>query len=136
MKKTLILIGLFISSFLTLGAWTANPETIFRYNMGMTLPHGYEEIELRGDLAYNVGPNAIEAGVSDEAVYIQFNQSFGSVSISLYDSANNCVYGSTVNTTVQSIVIFPINNLSDGVYILEINNASGSSEGGFDHTNN
>ncbi len=113
-----------------------NPKETSIFNEVTTLPEGFETIILNGDLVYNIGPNAIEAGVNATEVYIQFNQSFGSVSISLYNGSNTLVYHATVNTDVQPIVIIPLNGADEGSYFLEIDSVSGSSEGGFDHTNN
>ena len=100
------------------------------------IPPTYEIIILRGDLMNNIAPNAIEAGANNEEVYIQFNQSFGNVSIMLYDSANNLIYQSIVNTNVQSIVIIPINSSVEGTFYLELNDATGGAEGDFEHNNN
>ena len=44
--------------------------------MEINIPIGYDEIDLHGELAFNVGPNAIVAGASDDAVYIGFNLDF------------------------------------------------------------
>ena len=51
-----------------------------------------EKIILQGSLLTGTGPNAIEAYVTDDNVYIQFNQNFGNVSISLYDALSNLIY--------------------------------------------
>lgn len=83
----------------------------------------------------NIGLNAIEAGASDTEVYIQFNQSFGNVSISIYDALSNLIYHSNVNTAVQSIFIIPINSTVEGTFILELNSINGDADGGFEHNN-
>jgi hypothetical protein len=86
-----------------------------------------------GDLMFAVGPNAIEAGASDDAIYIGFNQSFGNVNISIYNSMGIAVYRTIVNTDVQQVVIIPFANVASGSYIVELNNANGYAEGDFDH---
>ena len=98
------------------------------------MPEGYEVIELHGDLATNVGPNAIIAGASDNAVYIGFNQDFGNVNISIYNNdMGGLVYSTVVNTAVQPVVIIPFQNEANGTYTLELSNAIGYAEGEFDH---
>ena len=69
-----------------------NLETPPNYIIGEYVPHGWEEIELRGDLATSVGPNAIEAGANDDAIYIHFNQNLGNVSIKICNTTGVFVY--------------------------------------------
>lgn len=97
------------------------------------IPHGYERIELKGDIFFGVGPNAIEAGASDDAVYIQFNQSFGNVDISIYSSSGALAYNTVVNTNVQTVVIIPFTAANTGSYTVFLENATGYAEGDFDH---
>ncbi|MBR4468691.1 MAG: DUF3244 domain-containing protein [Bacteroidales bacterium] len=96
-------------------------------------PQGFEKVDLHGDLLNNVGPNAIVAGASDDAVYIGFNQDFGNVSISIYNGMGGLVYSTVVNTTVQSVIIIPFTNAASGVYTVELNSADGSADGDFNH---
>ena len=70
-------------------------------------PAGYEKIILLGDLMLNSGPNSIVAGVSDNAIYIGFNQNLGNMNISVYNGMGNLVYSTVINTAVQSVVIIP-----------------------------
>lgn len=135
-KTTIVLASLCAISFCTCEVCAMIPQREPMNHEITTLPYGYEKILLQGELMLNIGPNAIEAGVNATEVYIQFNQSFGSVSISLYNGSNTLVYHATVNTDVQPIVIIPLNGADEGSYFLEIDSVSGSSEGGFDHTNN
>lgn len=131
-KKVLLFVGLFAIGLCTIGAQAVvNPE--FHYNImeSIALPYGYEEIELRGDLATFVGPNAIEAGASDDAVYIGFNRSFGNVSISIYNSMGSVVYNTVVNTDVQQVVIIPFTAAS-GSYTVELSNTHGYADGDFE----
>ena len=110
------------------------PNDVLVQSESLDTPPG-EKIILLGELLLGTNPNAIEASVTDDAVYVQFNQSFGSVSISLYNSTNELIYGNIVNTDVQQLVIIPITNIATDYYTLELNNALGGAEGGFDHTN-
>lgn len=97
------------------------------------MPHEYNKIELHGELATLVGPNAIEAGASDDAVYIGFNQSFGNVCISIYNAMGIVVYRTIVNTDVQQVVIIPFANVASGSYTVELSNADGYADGDFEH---
>lgn len=98
------------------------------YKEEMVLPDGLDRIDLYGDLMRGLSPDAIEAGVGNDAVYIQFNQDFGHVIVSLYNDNGGLVYNSVINTSVQQLVIIPINN-NNTSYYLELNNASGYAEG-------
>ena len=96
-------------------------------------PQGFEKIDLLGDLLYNVGPNAVVAGANDNAVYIHFNQSFGNVSISIYNGAGLVVYSTVVNTSVQQTYIIPIFSGTGGPYTIVLDSANGYAEGDFEH---
>lgn len=130
--------ALFLASFCVIGlcAWEAqasSPEAtpiIYRLN---NLPHGYDHIILQGELLLGIGPNAIEAGASDDAVYIQFNQSFGNVSITIYNENNLVVYSTVLNTAVQQTIIIPITAANSGIYTVLVENATGYVEGEFDY---
>ena len=131
-KKVLLFVGLFATGLCTMGAHSVvNPESNYSIKESKALPYGFEEIILRGDLATFVGPNAIEAGASDDAVYIGFNQSFGNVSISIYNSMGSVVYNTVVNTDVQQVVIIPFTAAS-GSYTVELSNARGYADGDFE----
>jgi hypothetical protein len=99
-------------------------------------PQGYEKINLQGTLMLGVGPNAVVAGANDEAVYIGFNQDFGLVNISIYNSMGGLVYSAVVNTSVQQVVIIPITFATSGTYTVELSNAFGYADGDFEHLNN
>lgn len=95
-------------------------------------PHGYDKINLQGTLMFGIDPNAIVAGVSDNAVYIGFNQRFGNVNISIYNSMGILVHSTVVNTDMQSVVIIPFIGVASGTYTVEINSANGSADGDFE----
>ncbi len=99
-------------------------------------PQGYEKIHLHGTLMLGIGPNAVVAGANDEAVYIGFNQDFGLVNISIYNSLGGLAYSAVVNTSVQQVVIIPITFATSGTYTVELSNAFGYAEGDFGHLNN
>lgn len=111
-----------------------NLETVpvFCNNMD-NLPPGYTKIDIHGKLNYNAGPNGIEAGASDHAVYIHFNENYGNVSISIYNAAGNLVYQSILDTAVQTTIIIPISNTANGNFTLLLDNATGSADGDFEH---
>jgi hypothetical protein len=137
-KKVLLLAGFCAVGLCT---WEAQGKTIekapFYFNNGnKNMPNEFELINLMGDLLFGVSPNAIEAGANDEAVYIGFNQDFGLVNISIYNSMGGLVYSAVVNTSVQQVVIIPITFATSGTYTVELSNAFGYAEGDFGHLNN
>lgn len=87
-KTTLFLTVLGAFSIITWNAPAVNPETTPSFNEEQAIPHEYEDIVLHGSLATSVGPNAIEAGASKNAVYIQFNQSLGNVKCATYSASH------------------------------------------------
>lgn len=132
-KKVLFFIGLCALGFCTWQVQAVNSISSPINNLEIAdPPTGYEKIELLGTLMLNVGPNAIVAGASDNAVYIGFNQSFGNVNISIYNGMGGLVYNTVVNTDVQQVVIIPFTNVN-GSYIVELCNANGYVNGYFDH---
>lgn len=133
--KTFILIGLCL-----LGPWAGdipanNPKTTNFIQINNDVPHGYEEIELRGSLVLNPGLNPIEAGVNDNSIYIQFNKNFGNVTVNVYNPNGLTVYSSVVNTAVQQLLVIPITGLVDGVYTVVLENATGYADGEFEKNN-
>ena len=96
------------------------------------IPTTAEAIELLGKLNYNAGPDDIEAGVTDNAVYICFNQDFGTVNITIYNGAGLVVYSTVVDTSVQQVVIIPITTAASGTYTVVLDNANGYAEGDFE----
>lgn len=131
MRRKTIILGLCFLGLLILQAQAASPKTAFVYDSIKGIPHGYEEIELRGLLATMVGPNAIEAGANDNDIYIGFNESFGNVNISIYNAMGGLVYSTVVNTDMQQTIIIPFANVLSGSYTVEVSNANGSVEGDF-----
>lgn len=132
-NKLFLIVGLCAISFGVCKVQAENLKTSPISFVEVNIPVGYNEIDLHGELMLNIGPNAIEAGASDEAVYIGFNQDFGNVKISIYNGMNILVYSTVVNTGVQSEIIIPFQNAASGTYIVEVNNANGYAEGEFDH---
>ena len=117
-KNVLILASLCILGLFTwqVQASTNSVRTSIINNINKdNVPHGYDEIVLQGTLMFGINPNSIEAGASDDAFYIGFNQIFGNV----------------VNTDVQQVVIIPITSAASGSYTVELNNASGYADGEF-----
>jgi hypothetical protein len=96
------------------------------------IPSEAEKIKLQGKLNYNVGPDDIEAGATETAVYIYFNQSYGNVNISLYNAEGNLCYSSVVNTGAQQMVVIPIIGNGNGTYTVVLDNANGFAEGDFE----
>ena len=135
-KNVLILVGLCILGLFSWQIQAANVENICSINnrdMEDNVPHGYDVIVLHGTLMFGINPNSIVAGANDDAVYIGFNQDFGLVNISIYNSMGGLVYSAVVNTSVQQVVIIPITFATSGTYTVELSNAFGYADGDFEH---
>lgn len=133
-KKVLILTGLCAIGLCTWKAQATNPQQVL-INMDMEdnhIPSGAEQIKLKGKLDFNAGPDDIEAGATDNTVYLYFNQNFGNVSISLYNAMGNLIYNSVVDTSMQQLVIIPITSTISGNYTVVLDNANGYAEGDFE----
>jgi hypothetical protein len=133
-NRLLFLVSLFALSLCTWEVHALNTVSLSTPSQKSDIeepPPGYEKINLLGDLLYNIGPNAIVAGASDDAVYIAFNQSFGNVNISIYNGMGGIVYNTVVNTDVQQVVIIPFTSAANGSYTVELNNANGYADGDF-----
>lgn len=130
-KKTLLLAGLCAISLCSWNAQAISPKNVLYINEASNIPYGAEEIILNGKLDYNAGPDDIKAGATDDAIYVQFNQSFGNVSISIYNGMGGLVYNTVVNTDVQQTVIIPFASAASGTYTVELNNANGYADGEF-----
>ena len=134
-KKAVLLVGL---CTIGLCSWEMQAVNINAKSLPINMreiadpPQGFEKIDLLGDLLLNVGPNAIVAGASDDAVYIGFNQSFGNVNISIYNGMGGLVYNSVVNTDVQQVYIIPFTTAASDTFTVELSNANGYAEGDFD----
>lgn len=135
MKRKIIILILSIIISCGYAAHSTSPNKVLVQCETLDIPPG-QSICLLGNLMFGINPNAIEACVTDDAVYIQFNQNFGNVSILLYNSIGGLVYSDTVNTDVQQLVIIPIGNVESGTYTLVLDNINGSAEGDFEHNNN
>ena len=133
-KKTLLLAGLCALSLCTCEVQATNSNLVSINIIGDydNVPTGYEIINLHGDFDTNIGPNAVIAGANENSVYIHFNQSFGNVSISIYNASGNLVYNSVVDTSVQQTVIIPFSNMVSGTYTVVLDNANGYAEGDFE----
>ena len=131
-SKNIILLGLCIIGLCAWEAQATNLNNISIINVEDNVPTGYETINLQGTLMMGTNPNAITAGYSRNAVYVHFNQSFGNVSVALYNEDGVLVYSTVVNTNVQQTLIIPIaNNNGNGGYYLTLDNANGYAEGDF-----
>lgn len=133
-KKAIILIGLCVLGLCIVEAQATNRVSLPIIERTITdPPQGFEKVNLHGDLLNNVGPNAIVAGASDDAIYIGFNEDLGNVNISIYNGTGNLVYSTVVNTSVQPVVLIPFQNFTSGTYTVELSNAFGYADGDFEH---
>lgn len=133
MKKHILLcFVLGIVCFSTADSQTtlSEPESVLTQYGNM--PNEFDNIELMGSLMLGVGPNAIEAGASDDAVYIGFNQSFGNVNIAIYNSNGQQVYSTVVDTSIQQVVIIPFTTAAADTYTVELSHADDYAEGDFE----
>lgn len=133
MKKNIPLLLIMSALFLKVPVFAVYPMAAPVSAETSNMPNEFEKIILLGDLMTNHGPDAIEAGASDNAVYIGFSQSFGNVSITIYNASGLVVYSTVVNTAVQQTVVIPITAANSGIYTVVLNNATGYAEGDFEH---
>ena len=80
----------------------------------------------------SVGPNAIEGGTNDNSVYIYFGQSFGNVSIAIFNSNGQQVYSTMVDTSIQQVVVIPFTTAAADTYTVELSHADDYAEGDFE----
>ena len=133
-KKVFIFTGL---CALSLCCWEAQAFSPKQTHSKMYLddnhiPTEAEKIVLRGRLDYNAGPDDIEAGATENAVYIYFGHNYGNVSISIFNAMGNRVYYTVMDTSVQQTVIIPFGNVASGNYTVTLDNADGYAEGDFE----
>jgi len=119
--KTTLFVAFCTLSLCVSTAKAVTVETSPSFTTTTDLPGIVEKIELRGELMYSVGPNAINAGASKDAIYIEFKQN------------GQQIYGTTVNTSVQQMVIIPISNATNNGYSVMLSNANGCAEGDVRH---
>ena len=135
-KKILLFVGFCVLNLCIWEAQAVNTNSL-PINMDViTDPpygYGYEEIDLQGSLMFGIGPNAINAGANKDAVYIQFNQNFGNIDISIYNENNQQIYNCNVDTSIQQIVIIPLTNTTSSQLTVVLSNTSGYAEGDFRH---
>lgn len=127
--KNTLLIAFCALSLCVSTAKAVTIEAAPSFTTSIDLPGILEKIDLQGDLMYSVGPNAINAGASKDAIYIEFKQSCGNVDIFIYNENGQQIYGTTVNTSVQQMVIIPISNTTNNGYSIMLSNANGCAEG-------
>ena len=125
MNKKILLLVLTIFFFVTAIGSVISIETL-------TDPPHETKLELFGDLAYNAGPNSIEAYFNSNMVVVIFHQDFGYVDVILVGEESGTVYNQCINTSVQTTVYIPITGVPEGRYTLILNNSFGYSEGEFE----
>ena len=134
-KKTLILASLCGLCLCLCEVQAANSQPV-HINMDKHdkhIPSEAEQILLKGKLDFNAGPDDIEAGATQNAVYLYFNQNHGNVSISLHNPSGLLVYNCVVDTSMQQLVVIPITSPVSGTYAVVLDNANGLVEGDFEH---
>lgn len=130
--KTFFFAGLCLLCILAGDFQANNPKTLTLIQETNNVPEGYEEIVLRGSLAFSAGPNAIEVGVNDNSIYIQFNQNLGNITVTIYNPNNLIIYSGAVNTAVQQLLVIPVSFSVEGTYTIYLENATGYADGDFE----
>jgi len=125
-----ILLGLFTIALVYQNVYASDQKRLYCIQRE-AVPEGYDIIDLHGDLMHSCDPDAIEAGIGENDIYIHFNQNLETVSIYLYNDSGVLLYHNMVNTAIQQTVIIPINSAYNGSYYLEIDNATGYAGGDF-----
>lgn len=95
-------------------------------------PNIADLIELIGCLDAGTGPNAVDAYVDQNNVYLYFHHNVGMVGISIENATGSRVYSNEVNSNCEQLLIVPISGFSSGNYTLELSNAVGTAWGEFE----
>ena len=130
--KVFLLIGLYLFSLGVGENLANNPKTINTFQKTDNVPHGYEIIELQGSLMLNTGPNVIDIGVSDVAIFISFNQNIGNVTVTLYGPNGSTIYCDVSDTSVQQFIVIPATFHNEDVYTIVFENYFGYASGEFE----
>lgn len=132
-KKVFLLSGLCAISLCTLNVQASASKQIHIKMEAKDnhIPSDADKIELKGKLDYNSGLDDIEAGVTQNNVYLYFNRIFGNVSITIYNESGLLVYTGVVDTSMQQYVVIPILSTAPGTYTVVLDNADGFAEGEF-----
>ena len=130
--KTIIMAVICLLSLYSEKIAVSSPKAIPLVMETTEKPHGSEIIYLQGSLVLNAGPNAIEAEVGDDAIYIKFNQNFGYVSVTIYNPYGLSIYSGMVNTAVQQLLVIPVSLNDEGIYTIVLENATGYADGDFE----
>ncbi|MCR5037051.1 MAG: DUF3244 domain-containing protein [Bacteroidales bacterium] len=117
---TLIIFG--FCNMVAMNAMSYSDNAIPKRIETSDVPPNMTEIELHGTLAYNPGPNTVEAYYNSNMVVVCFHQNFGYVNIILIGGGNT-IYNGNVNTALQQTVYIPIAGTPSGSYTLILNNA-------------
>lgn len=133
-KKVFLLSGLCAISLCTLNVQSSAPKQIHIKMEAKDnhIPSDADKIELKGKLDYNSGLDDIEAGATQNNVYLYFNRIFGNVSITIYNESGFLVYTGVVDTSMQQYVVIPILSTAPGTYTVVLDNANGYAEGDFE----
>ena len=131
----LLLAGICAISLCTLEAQAFSPQQIptILNKDDDHIPSGAERIRLKGKLNFNTNPENIEAGATENAVYLYFDQNYGNVNIWLYNPTGILIYSGVVDTSMQQLVVIPITSAASGTYTVVLDNANGYAEGDFEH---
>lgn len=132
-KKVFFLAGLCAIGLCAWDAQASHPQSVLINMEDNHIPSEAKEIRLMGKLNCSTGPDDIEAGATENAVYLYFNQNHGNVSISLHNPSGLLAYNCVVDTSMQQLVVIPITSPVSGTYAVVLDNANGLVEGDFEH---
>ena len=130
-KLPLLLLCFCMPGLYVLETKALNLDPSFIERKTVDLPPDYDEIVLKGSLMLNAGPNAFDAGVNENSVYIRFNQNLGYVSVTIINPYGWTIYNDVVNTAVQQVLVVPISFTAEGIYTIILDNADDNAEGDF-----
>ena len=93
---------------------------------GMVNSRHTDDIDLKGDLLAGTPKSLgqpIQAFITDWFIEVDFNDSLGTIVISIYDEAGSAVYQQPVNTYVGQQVFIDITSFEAGEYLIEFVNS-------------
>lgn len=131
-RRLLFLLCFCLLGISVLETQALNPEPLPIEENTDELPPDYDLIELMGSLVLNAGPNALEIGFNETSIYIQFNQNFGYVGITIINPYGWTIYNDVVNTAVQQVFVVPISLTAEGLYTIILDNTFYYAEGDFE----
>ena len=95
---------------------------------GMNNNRDGKEIDLKGNLAKNTQKSLmqpIQVFITGQFLEVDFNDSLGTIVISIYDEAESAVYQQFVNSYAGQLILIDITSFAEGEYTIEFVNLQG-----------